>query len=84
MDRVLAILAEETAQGRLHVCIHHTDAAAEAAELARRVRETLNPAELYVSEFTRVMGAHTGPGLLSASYYVEEDTVDPATDSGGI
>ena len=81
MERVLAILAEEAAQGPLHVCIHHTDAAAEADELARRVRDTLNPAELYISEFTRVMGAHTGPGLLGASYYVED--AGPSPDTGG-
>ena len=71
MERVLAILAEEATRGPLHLCVHHTDAAAEAEELAQRVRETLHPAELYMSEFTRVMGAHTGPGLLGVSYYCE-------------
>ncbi len=29
------------------------------------------PVELYVQEFTRVMGAHTGPGLLAFSFYSE-------------
>ena len=72
MERMLAILAEEAACGPLHLCIHHTDAPDEAEELARRVRETLNLVELYMSEFTRVMGAHTGPGLLGVSYYCEE------------
>jgi fatty acid-binding protein DegV len=40
--------------------------------MARQARERLNPAELYISEFTRVMGAHIGPGLVGVSYYCEE------------
>ncbi len=71
-ERVLAILAEEATRGPLHMCIHHTNAAAEAENLAKQAREKLQPAELYISEFTRVMGAHTGPGLLGISYYCEE------------
>ena len=31
----------------------------------------LRPAEVVISEFTLVMGAHTGPGLLGLAYYLE-------------
>jgi fatty acid-binding protein DegV len=53
----------------LHLCIHHADALEEAQALAERARSTLNPVELYIAEFTRVMSAHTGPGLLGFAFY---------------
>jgi DegV family protein with EDD domain len=71
-ERLFAILEQRAAGGRaLHVCIHHADALDEALELVEQARSVLSPVELYVSEFTRVMSAHTGPGLLGFAYYVE-------------
>ena len=58
--------------GALHICVHHTNAPELAATLAQRVRETFQPKELIVQEFTQVMGAHTGPGLLGFAFYTEE------------
>ncbi len=57
----------------LHVCVHHTNAPAEAEALAERVRTSLRPAELLVSEFTQLMGVHTGPGLLGFAFYSSSD-----------
>lgn len=71
-ERLVAILQEHAAEARsLHVCVHHADAPEEALNLAEQVRTGLRPAELYVSEFTWVMSAHTGPGLLAFAYYVD-------------
>jgi DegV family protein with EDD domain len=55
----------------LHLCVQHTNALPEAEELAQAARRRLEPAELLISEFTLVMGAHIGPGLLALAYYVE-------------
>lgn len=55
----------------LHLCVQHTNALAEAKALAEEALRELKPAELLVSEFTLVMGVHTGPGLLALAYYVE-------------
>ncbi|MCJ7830974.1 MAG: DegV family protein [Dehalococcoidia bacterium] len=55
----------------LHLCVQHTNALPEAEELAAAARRRLEPAELLISEFTLVMGAHIGPGLLALAYYVE-------------
>jgi DegV family protein with EDD domain len=69
-DRLFALLEQRAAGARsLHLCIHHADALEEALALAERARSVLNPVELYVSEFTRVMSAHTGPGLLGFAFY---------------
>jgi DegV family protein with EDD domain len=69
-ERLFTLLRERAAGARsLHLCIHHADALEEAQVLAEYARSTLKPAELYVSEFTRVMSAHTGPGLLGFAFY---------------
>jgi DegV family protein with EDD domain len=71
-ERVLALLEERAADAHsLHVCVHHADAPEEAQALAAQVRSALEPAELYVCEFTKVMSAHTGPGLLGFAYYID-------------
>jgi DegV family protein with EDD domain len=69
-ERLYALLEERAAGARsLHLCVHHADAPEEAQALFEQARSTLRPAELYMSEFTRVMTAHTGPGLLGFAYY---------------
>jgi DegV family protein with EDD domain len=60
-----------------HVAVMHANAPERAAELAERVREGLGPAELIVTEFTAVMGAHTGPGFLGLAFYSDEGLPRP-------
>lgn len=72
IDRLSSILEGRVdGKGRLHICVQHTNAPGDAEALAQRIGASLHPAELYVSEFTRVMGVHTGPGLLALSYYLD-------------
>ena len=72
LDRLCQALENRTrGEGPLHVCVHHTNVPELAEELAGRVRETFEPAELIVQEFTQVMGVHTGPGLLGFAFYTE-------------
>ena len=69
-ERLFALLEERAAgSDSFHLCVHHADAPEEALALAEQARSVLNPVELYVSEFTRVMTAHTGPGLVGFSYF---------------
>jgi DegV family protein with EDD domain len=71
-DRLYALMKERAADSpSLHLCVHHADAPEEAESLAGWARSALDPVELYVSEFTRVMSAHTGPGLLGFAYYLD-------------
>ena len=71
VERLYQALVERGRGGTLHVCVHHTNTPAEAEALAERVRASLRPKELLVSEFTQVMGVHTGPGLLGFAFYTE-------------
>jgi len=72
VDRLYQELARRGKDGPLHVCVHHTNAPQEAEELLERVRSGLQPKELFATEFTQVMGAHTGPGLLGFAFYTED------------
>ncbi len=71
MRRLLQALEQRSESGKLHVCVHHTNAPGQAAELMERVQRSLQPAELFVSEFTQLMGVHTGQGLLGFAFYSE-------------
>ena len=71
VDRLFRALRDRAREDPLHVCVHHTNALGDAQTLAERVRETLAPKELLISEFTQVMGVHTGPGLLGFAFYIE-------------
>jgi DegV family protein with EDD domain len=55
----------------LHAAILHADEPEGAEALRQQVAEQFDCAELYVTELTPVMGAHTGPGVLGVVFYVE-------------
>lgn len=60
----------------LHVAIHHTQAEDEARALRDQVTSEFPCVESYLTEFTPVMGAYCGPGLLGVAYYTEEGEHD--------
>lgn len=55
----------------MHAAIAHADVLPEAEDLRRTVAERFRCAELLLTEFTPVVGAHTGPGLLGIAFYAE-------------
>ena len=68
----IARLVEEACGGRAaHIAVHHADAPEDAEALAARLQENLHVVETYVTEFTQVMGVHTGPGLLGVAFWSE-------------
>ncbi|MEX2245601.1 MAG: DegV family protein [Dehalococcoidia bacterium] len=73
--RALEQLARELAsacEGRgVHLAVHHANAPDDAAFLLAAAQERLRLEEAYVTEFTQVMGVHTGPGLVGYAYWVE-------------
>ena len=54
-----------------HVAVMHSAAREEAETLAERLRRDFDLGELLVTEFTPVMGLHTGPGFLGLAFYSE-------------
>ncbi len=74
--RMLKLMKPLAGKGRpLHVAVMHADAL-ERAELFRdKIKAQFECRELFITEFTPVMGVHTGPGLIGAAFYAEETTV---------
>jgi DegV family protein with EDD domain len=73
--RAIALMLEQMAKVAdirpLHAAILHADVPDEAEDLRQQVANRFNCVELYVTELTPVMGAHTGPGVLGVVFYVE-------------
>jgi DegV family protein with EDD domain len=68
---ILERMAEEPQDRPMHAGIAHADVQGEAEELRHRVTERFDPAELLLAEFTPVVGAHVGPGLIGIAFYTE-------------
>ena len=68
---MLQALAEYVGDRPIHAAVMQAGAVQEAEEFRQRVAERFDCVELYVTEFTPVMGAHTGPGLLGVAFYAD-------------
>ena len=69
MEMLMESMREQVGTSEVHAMVVHADAANAADELRRRVEDEFYCSELSVSEFTPVMGAQTGPGLLGVAYW---------------
>ncbi len=71
IDRVVKEVHRAVKGRPIRAAIFHADVPAEAAQLADRVQHEFHCVECAVSEFTPVMGAHTGPGIIGICYGIE-------------
>ncbi len=71
VKRLLDIMKERVNQDPVHVSVMHADALEEAQKLRDRVANQFNCVELFITDFTPVMGVHTGPGVLALAFYSE-------------
>ncbi len=71
IQAMLQEMAEQVDSRPLHIAILHADVPEEAEELRQRIENEFNCDEVYVTELTPVMGAHTGPGVLGVVFYAE-------------
>ncbi len=60
-----------TKRSQLHVAVMHGDAMEEAITLKDMILSRYECQEIYITEFTPVMGVHTGPGLVGVAFYEE-------------
>ena len=74
IDRILKLMCVSVKKGQqLHVAVMHADAIGEATTLKDRITSQFECQEIYITEFTPVMGVHTGPGLVGVAFYGEEN-----------
>lgn len=72
-SRLVEIMRERIGRKRpLHASVFHAQALEEALALREEILRELQPQELYLTEFTPVMGVHTGPGVVGLAYYAED------------
>jgi DegV family protein with EDD domain len=70
MNRMLKLMAKEVIKGQLlHVVVMHADALDTAKAFMNRIAYQFECDEIFITEFTPVMGVHTGPGLVGVAFY---------------
>jgi len=72
IDKMLGIMRDRVGQSPAHVMVMHAFAPEEAEKLKERVAAEFNCAELWVTEFSPVMGYATGTGTLGLAFYKED------------
>ena len=73
MKRMLKMMEQTVVKGQpFHVAVMHADALDKAIALRNRIASQFDCAELFITEFTPVMGVHTGPGLLGIAFYTAD------------
>jgi DegV family protein with EDD domain len=71
LDQMGDLLAQAAAGRKLHLAVHHANAPADAEYLLQAAHRRIDLAESFVTEFTQVMGVHTGPGLVALAWWCE-------------
>jgi len=72
IDKMLQIMRGRVGQARVHVAVTHAYALDEAEKLRERVSSEFNCAELWISEFSPILGYATGTGTLGLAFYKED------------
>ena len=72
IDRMLQIMREKIDAQPIHCAIMHAYDPVAAAALQDEVRFRFNTVELWISEFSPIMGYATGTGTLGLAFYAEE------------
>jgi len=72
-ERMLELMVKQVGSAPVRASVFHADALAEAEQLAEVVQERFRPIEFFITEFTPVMGAHTGPGVIGLAFQIEEE-----------
>jgi len=72
IERVLKITRDRVGQSPVHVAVMHAYAPDDAEKLKERVSSEFNCVELWITEFSPVMGYACGTGTLGVAFYPED------------
>jgi DegV family protein with EDD domain len=73
IEYMLKLMAERVKSAKVHVMVHHAGDPVAGEKLKAAIASRFNCAELYLTEFTSIMGVHTGPGLLAIAFYTTRE-----------
>ncbi len=71
ISRILSIMRDKVGQRPVHVAVMHAYALAKAESLKEQVSSEFNCAELWLTEFSPLMGYACGTGTLGIAFYPE-------------
>ena len=72
LQRLLDLMGQRVGRSQVTLNVMEADSHEDAKALLGRIQAEFNCREAILSEFTPVMGAYTGPGLLGVAFYVHE------------
>ena len=72
IERILQMMKNKVGQKPVHVAVMHAYALEEAERLKERVASEFNCTELWLTEFSPVMGYACGTGTLGLAFYCED------------
>ena len=72
IDRILQIMRDKVGKNAAHVAVIHAYALEEAEKLKKRVLDEFNCVEVWLAEFSPVMGYALGTGTVGLAYYAED------------
>jgi DegV family protein with EDD domain len=70
IERILQMMREKAGRNPVHVAVTHAYAPDEAENLKERIASEFDCAELWLSEFSPVMGYACGTGTVGIAFYV--------------
>jgi DegV family protein with EDD domain len=71
INRILTEMKEKVGESPTHIAVMHADVPEGAEKLKQRIESEFNCAELWITEFTPVMGYATGRGTIGVAYYAD-------------
>jgi len=72
IERILQMMRSKVGQNKAHVAIMHAYAREEGERLKERVASEFDCAELWLTEFSPVMGYACGTGTVGLAFYTED------------
>jgi DegV family protein with EDD domain len=72
IEQIVELMRGQVGGKRVHVAVHHADAVGEGETLKERVRREFDCVELWLTEFSPIMGYSAGPGALGLAFYSEK------------
>jgi len=73
INNILRLMGRKISKGKsVHIAVMHADAPEQAQVLKDRIFSRFNCVEIFTTEFTPVMGVHTGPGVVGVAFYSED------------
>ncbi len=72
VNQIVGLMRNRVGGKRVHVAVHHTDAAEEGEKLKEQVSKEFDCIELWGTEFSPIMGYAAGRGALGLAFYAEK------------